>query len=61
MDKDSCLFRHQHPAPPPCAWMSISFNRGDRLRLIGAPQEIIAPFGACSLPNYHSFNSPQVS
>ncbi|KAL4255222.1 hypothetical protein AB1N83_012552 [Pleurotus pulmonarius] len=45
MDKDSCLFRYQQPAPPPCSWMSISFNRGDRLRLIGAPQEIIAPFG----------------
>lgn len=45
LDKDSCLFRYQQPAPPPCSWMSISFNRGDRLRLIGAPQEMIAPFG----------------
>ncbi|KAL0953153.1 hypothetical protein HGRIS_004416 [Hohenbuehelia grisea] len=44
LDKDACLFRFQAPPPPPCQWFAISFNRGDRLRLIGAPEEVIAPF-----------------
>jgi hypothetical protein len=50
MDKDSFLFRLQIPPPEPCTWMAISFNRGDRLRLIDAPRELIEPFRAMLKP-----------
>ncbi|KAJ8515184.1 hypothetical protein ONZ45_g7370 [Pleurotus djamor] len=43
-DKDTCIFRYQQPLPPPCTWFAISFNMGDRLRLIGAPEELVLPF-----------------
>ncbi|KAK9375221.1 uncharacterized protein V1513DRAFT_431098 [Lipomyces chichibuensis] len=39
-DKDTLLFRYQQPPPPSCIWMSISFNRSDRLQLIDVPQEL---------------------
>ncbi|KAJ4336926.1 hypothetical protein N0V95_008475 [Ascochyta clinopodiicola] len=39
-DKDSLIFRHQSPAPAPCDWCSISFSRGDRIRLIDASPEV---------------------
>jgi len=39
--KDTLLFRFQSPPPLPCTWFSISFNKLDRLRLIGAPNEVI--------------------
>jgi hypothetical protein len=43
-DKDTLLFRKQ-PVPPPAAtWMSISFYKGDKLRFIGAPRELIVAF-----------------
>jgi hypothetical protein len=44
LDKDTLYFRHQTPPPPQCHWFAISFNRDDRLRLIGAPQDLIEPF-----------------
>jgi hypothetical protein len=62
MDKDALLFRHQYPPPTPCVWMAISFNMGDRIRLVNAPEELIAPFrmwvspmlnGACSAGEYY--------
>ncbi|KAL0953144.1 hypothetical protein HGRIS_004412 [Hohenbuehelia grisea] len=44
LDKDALLFRFQSPPPPPCTWFAISFNKGDRLRLIGAPNQVTAQF-----------------
>jgi len=44
LDKDSILFRHQMGPVIPCTWLSISFNRGDLLRLIHAPPEMIPAF-----------------
>lgn len=41
-DKDNLFFRHQDPAPTPCEWFSCTFSRGDRLRLIDAPPDVIA-------------------
>ncbi|KIV97911.1 hypothetical protein PV10_01611 [Exophiala mesophila] len=43
-DQDTMFFRKQLTPPPPSEWIAISFNRKDRLRLIGAPQEVIAGF-----------------
>lgn len=40
-DKDNLLFRHQEPAPAPAEWFSLTFSRGDRLRLIDAPDELV--------------------
>lgn len=40
-DKDNLFFRHQDPAPAPCEWFSTTFSRGDRLRLIDAPQALV--------------------
>lgn len=40
-DKDNLFFRHQSPAPTPCEWFSITFSKGDRIRLIDAPQEVL--------------------
>lgn len=40
-DKDNLFFRHQEPAPAPCEWFSCTFSRGDRLRLIDAPQAVV--------------------
>ncbi|KAK9343194.1 hypothetical protein V1522DRAFT_413927 [Lipomyces starkeyi] len=37
---DTLLFRYQQPPPPSCIWMSISFDRGDLLHLIDAPQDL---------------------
>lgn len=40
-DTDSLFFRHQQPAPSPCEWFSVTFSKGDKLRLIDAPQEVV--------------------
>jgi len=39
-DKDSLFFR-SGPLPSPASFFSISFNEGDKLRLIGAPPKVI--------------------
>jgi len=41
LDKDTLIFRKVQP-PPVARWVSISFNQHDRLRLIGAPPELIS-------------------
>jgi hypothetical protein len=43
-DKDTLIFRKQQTAPPPSDWFCISFNQGDRLRLIGASEELLNSF-----------------
>lgn len=40
-DKDTLIFRHQTPAPAKCEWMSIDFARGDRIRIMDAPQSVL--------------------
>jgi len=40
-DKDSLIFRHQSPPPPPCEWISVSFSKWDAIRLYDAPAELI--------------------
>jgi hypothetical protein len=44
-DKDTLVFRKQQSAPPPSEWIAISFNEGDKLRLIGADSALKASFG----------------
>ncbi|KAK6581833.1 hypothetical protein PZA11_005530 [Diplocarpon coronariae] len=44
MDKDTLFFRKQQQPPPPSEWIAISFNKSDRLRLIGADGQLIAAF-----------------
>lgn len=39
-DKDSLIFRHQSPPPPPAEWISISFSQWNLIRLIDAPQDL---------------------
>jgi hypothetical protein len=46
LEKDTMVFRKQVVAPSPSEWIAISFNQGDRLRLIGAPAGLIAAFQA---------------
>ncbi len=41
---DTLIFRQQQTSPPECDWISITFHRNDRLRLIGASRELIASF-----------------
>ena len=41
-DKDSLIFRKQQTPPPPSEFIAITFNQGDRLRLIGAPHSLLA-------------------
>ncbi|RDL29961.1 Uncharacterized protein BP5553_10588 [Venustampulla echinocandica] len=41
-DKDTMIFRKQQHPPPDSDWISISFNMTDRMRLIGASQDLIA-------------------
>ena len=41
-DKDSLVFRKQNPAPPPCEWISVSFDRNDRLKIVEAPPRDVA-------------------
>jgi len=41
-DTDSLIFRKQQSSPPSSEWVAISFNQNDRLRLIGAPQGLLA-------------------
>lgn len=40
-DKDTLFFRKQQVPPPASDWISISFNLSDRLRLIGAPPQLV--------------------
>lgn len=58
MDKDSLLFRLQYPPPPPSQWFAISFNRGDRMRLIDAPEEVIPAFKECLGPMLQKDGEP---
>jgi hypothetical protein len=43
-NNDTLIFRQQQTSPPECDWISITFDRDDRLRLIGASTELIALF-----------------
>jgi hypothetical protein len=43
-DKDTLIFRNQGKPPPKADWISISFNKANRLRLIGADEDLIAAF-----------------
>ncbi|EGX95372.1 hypothetical protein CCM_00026 [Cordyceps militaris CM01] len=46
-DKDTLIFRRQGGGPaPPAAWMAVSFKQGDKIRLLGAPQDLAAAVGA---------------
>lgn len=40
-DKDTLIFRKQQSPPPPSDWLAISFNRYDKIRLIGAEVQLI--------------------
>ncbi len=40
-DIANLFFRHQDPAPAPCEWFSCMFTKGDQLRLIDAPQDVV--------------------
>ncbi|KUJ18514.1 uncharacterized protein LY89DRAFT_569398, partial [Mollisia scopiformis] len=44
MDKDTLFFRKQQARPPASDFISISFNQSDRLRLIGAPTQLVQDF-----------------
>ncbi|PVH68059.1 hypothetical protein DL98DRAFT_522979 [Cadophora sp. DSE1049] len=44
MAADTLFFRKQQQAPPLSEWIAISFNKSDRLRLIGANTQLIAAF-----------------
>lgn len=48
--KDSLIFRKQDPPPPSCEWIAISFDRSDKLKIVGAvsndlKDEIVKTFG----------------
>lgn len=48
---DSLIFRYQNPAPPPCDWLSISFDWTDKMKIVDAPpgdlaEALIAEFKA---------------
>ncbi|KAK5164360.1 uncharacterized protein LTR77_010056 [Saxophila tyrrhenica] len=40
-DKDNLFFRHQDPPPAPREWFSCTFSKGDRIRLIDAPESVV--------------------
>ncbi|KAI7787402.1 hypothetical protein LA080_016477 [Diaporthe eres] len=51
LDKDSLIFRYQNPPPPPCDWLSISFDWTDKMKIVDAPpgdltEAIVAEFRA---------------
>ncbi|KAI3391374.1 hypothetical protein diail_7460 [Diaporthe ilicicola] len=51
LDKDSLLFRYQNQPPPPCDWLSISFDWTDKMKIVDAPpgdltEAIVAEFRA---------------
>ena len=41
-DKDTLIFRKQLVPPPAATWAAISFKQGDKLRFLGAPQDLIS-------------------
>ncbi|TQW00487.1 hypothetical protein V2A60_001566 [Cordyceps javanica] len=42
LDKDTLIFRRQAAGPPPPAsWMAVSFKQGDKIRLLGAPEDLV--------------------
>lgn len=53
-DKDNLFFRHQDPAPAPREWFAITFSKGDRVRLIDAPQSIVEDVLAALAPETQS-------
>lgn len=34
---DSLVFRYQNPPPPPCDWLSISFDWVDKMKIVNTP------------------------
>lgn len=45
-DKDTLIFRFATSPPPPSYFCSISFNEGDKLRLIGGPGDLQSAISA---------------
>ncbi|POS74626.1 hypothetical protein DHEL01_v206979 [Diaporthe helianthi] len=48
---DSLVFRYENPPPPACDWLSISFDRTDKMKIVDAPpgdlaEALIAEFKA---------------
>lgn len=41
-EPDTLVFRHQEPAPPPCDWLSISFDVSDKIKILDAPHPDMA-------------------
>ena len=39
-DKDTMIFRHQMPPPPPSEWISIAFSQFNMVRLIDVPPDL---------------------
>jgi hypothetical protein len=60
-DKDNLFFRQQIPAPAPCEWFSVTFSKGDRLRLIDAPQQVVQTTIAALKPLVQSHQPYSVS
>lgn len=46
LDKDTLIFRRQGAAPPPASWMALSFKQGDKIRLLGAPPDLLDAMAA---------------
>lgn len=42
--QDTLIFRQQTPPPPPCSWISMSFDRADLMHVFNAPPELNQSF-----------------
>ena len=48
MMADTLLFRRQSPPPPPWDWLVVSFDRGNKLKVVGfPPPELAAALVEC--------------
>ncbi len=47
-DKDTLIFRRQggDGVLPPASWMAVSFKQGDKIRLLGAPPDLVEAMAA---------------
>lgn len=51
------IFRYQDPPPPPCDWLSISFDWTDKMKIVDAPPSDLAEALVAEFTSNHRLKS----
>ncbi|KUI56690.1 hypothetical protein VP1G_04031 [Cytospora mali] len=65
LDMDTLVFRYQNPPPPPCDWLSISFDWTNKMKIVDAPSPeltdaLVAEFTATHKLKSHELESDRL-